>query len=55
MDFTKKELEILIIGIRLQLDECTKNKTHYDNDIRVIYIKKEKELYELWKKLEQNG
>jgi hypothetical protein len=53
-NYSNEELNILIIGIRLQIDECEKQRIHnYDPDIRKIYEDKRKNLYELWKKLEQ--
>jgi hypothetical protein len=53
MDFTKEEIEILISGIRLQIDECDKNRTHYDPTVRELFNNKSEKLYLLWKKLEQ--
>ena len=54
MKFTQEELKDLITGIRFQIDECEKNITHYDNDVRVLFETKRNRLYDLWKKLEQN-
>ena len=51
-NLTEEEIKFLIIGVRLQIDECEKQLHHYDPDIRNIYEKKKKELYELWQKLE---
>jgi len=51
---TIEERKFLIIGVRLQIDECEKQIHNYDHDVRKIYEDKKKGLYELWKKLEIN-
>jgi len=50
---TKEEINTIIIGIRLQIDECEKQLHNYDIDIRQVYEKKQKGLYRLWEKLEK--
>lgn len=49
---TDEEIKFLIIGIRLQIDECEKQHCNYDPDVRNIYEEKKRKLYDLWKKLE---
>lgn len=49
---TREERKFLIIGVRLQIDECEKQLHHYDPDIRNIYEEKKKKLYAIWQKLE---
>ena len=49
---TDEEIKFLIIGIRLQIDECEKQLCNYDPDVRNIYEEKKRKLYDLWKKLE---
>lgn len=54
-NLTKEDIKYLIIGIRLQLDECDKQDSNYDINIRNIYHDKRKILYDLWKKIEKIG
>lgn len=53
-EMTKEELNFLIIGIRLQIDECDKQIHNYDTNVRNIYEEKRKDLYKLWDKLEKS-
>jgi len=52
MDLNKEELATIIIGIRLQIDECDKQTHNYDPNVRKIFEDKMKYLYDLWKKLD---
>jgi hypothetical protein len=49
-----EDVEYLIIGIRMQLDECDNNRSHYDPNIVKYFDEKRKILHKLWQKLEQN-
>lgn len=52
MQLNKEELDMLISGIRMQLDECEGKRTHCDKDIRNLFQQKAKKLYQLWEKLQ---
>jgi hypothetical protein len=54
-NLTKEEIKFLIIGLRMQLDECKEQVNNYDINVSHIYEKKMKFLYELWKKIENIG
>jgi len=53
-NLSEEEIKFLIIGVRLQIDECEKQLHNYDPDVRNIYEEKKKKLYNIWKKLETN-
>ena len=52
---TSKEKALLEIGVQLQIDECNKQLTNYDHQVRKLYEAKRETLYKLWKKIDENN